>query len=490
MLLFAILACTSTDDAGASLSVTEGSLRNAEAAGGDAGDGTTGGADSGASDDEDSQDDTDVADADLVRQTPGSLHLPDLAGKNIVVLHIDTLRADHLAAYGYFRNTLPRLSARQWLAVDGEIASSSWTLPSTVSFFTGLDAATHDVRYLDQGKPNHRLDKTTFAERLTNEGYATGVITGNLMASSQTKITDGFSYEVANAKVPTSARINSVELADAALYYVDGLPADQPFMLHIQPMDLHSPLVPPSAYQGTYTDDIPFKTEGATMNGQEDEIKNMLLNAHELADRTRIVSALNGAYDESMLGLDEGLDRVISGLESRGMLADTVVILTADHGEELDDADDAILGHGGNLRESTIHIPMMILSPELAPGSATCRMRNYDVWPTLFSAMGLGVPEGLDGVDLAEGCPAVAASAVWDMTGRLMLVSADGGRSKLTADCPIGGVRRGINLGRGYEAHEAGDPDTISDADTVEANIAADILDIEAHNPQSECHIE
>ncbi len=458
MLLSTTLACVSMDGTGDSLGVEDGSDTNE----------TT----------------------DAVHQTTGSLRLPDIASRNIVVLHVDTMRADHLVVYGYARNTLPRLSARPWLAVDGAVAASSWTLPSTTSFFTGLDIRHHDVRYVDQGTPNKWLTDTTFASRMGDAGYATAVFTGNVNVSVQTRITVGFDTEFSYGKSPTRDRINSVDLADNALRFVDALAEDTPFMLHLQPTDLHSPLAPPAAYAGTFTDEVPFHAEGSSAEGQENEIRSLLLQATDPAARQHIVDALNGVYDESMLGLDQGLESLIAGLDKRGLLADTLVILTADHGEELDDAHDATLGHGGNLREATTRIPLLILTPDLAPGVVTCRMRNYDIWPTIFSAAGLDMPSGLDGVDLALGCPESASSSLWDMSGKLMVVATNGARSKLQAECPAGGTRRGTNLDGAYNPSEDGDARTIFDPDAMEAAIASHISAIEADNGGSWRHNE
>ncbi len=491
MLLFSVIACASSDALTGPFSMEDGA--HVEAGGGDdsADNGSTGGVDSGGGEDDadtDDDDDTGTPDDGLLHQTPGSLHLPNIEARNIVILHVDTMRADHLKQYGYARSTLPRLSARPWLAVDGEVAASSWTLPSTTSFFTGLDVRHHDVRYVDHAQPNKWLTATTFATRVNDAGYATGLFSGNMNVNKNTGITGGFDTEVLIPKEHRSNEINSRDLVDKALAWVDAIPDDQPFMMHVQPMDLHSPLAPPTAYAGTWAVDVPFQTEGSILTGQEGEIKALLQGSRDAAARARVLSAVNAVYDESMLGLDESLDMLLLGLELRGVLDDTVVVLTADHGEEFDDAGDLTLGHGGNLRESTIRLPLLILAPDLAPAKITCRMRNYDVWPTIFAAMGLGVPAGLDGVDLAEGCVDTASASLWDMSGKLMVVATTGSRSKLTSDCPSGGIRAGTDLNADYTPSEAEDPDGILDAPEMEAALTNDIANIEADNGGSWCH--
>lgn len=425
-----------------------------------------------------------------LEQTPGSLHLPSLVGKSIIILHVDTLRADHLAAYGYFRETTPRLSAREWLVVDGEIAASSWTVPSTASFFTGLDVRHHNVRYLTLAEPNQALSATTFATRLADAGYATGLFTGNLMVSEQTHLSPGFQTETQLQKMSTGAELNSANLTAATLGWIDGLQDGQLFMAHVQAMDPHAPYVPPAAYAGTWATDVQFQTEGASLTDQPKEIQALLAAAGTDEERAAVRAQVNGVYDETLLGLDEGTDQLLAGLEDRGLLDDVAVFLTADHGEDLDDAGDSAIGHGGNLREPTIHLPLMILDAGLAPGKTTCRMRNYDLWPTIFVAMGNDMPDGLDGVDLAAGCPTTATSSLWDDSGRLMLVATDGARSKLHAHCIPDSARNGTNFGADYRFDESAAVSTLLDADALEEALSNDIAAIEADLPGARCHVE
>jgi arylsulfatase A-like enzyme len=387
-----------------------------------------------------------------------ALTLPDLQGASILVLQVDTLRADRLSAYGNEHETFPRLMARDWTVVDGERAAGIWTMPSTASFFTGLDQHHHDVRWLDaQGIPNGELQGTTFAERLNGAGYATMNVTGNVMVTEQTGVSRGFQVDLTLTKHELG-EADSPYLADEAISWLGSLPADQPFMLHIQPTDAHTPLWPDPEDAGTFVEDPPFPITEVEEHEQLEAVR-------DLGDGDEVIEAFRGVYDETLLGVDRSFSRVLDALEDLGRLDHTLVVLTSDHGEGL--GDEGSYGHGDTLREEIVRLPLMFLHPALEAGRVSCPSRNYDIWPTLWAAMGEDIP---DGVDLAAGCPTWAPLSAWQFGGGLLGTAMANASGKVTNLCS-GDEVGGTPFGADFDTHERTAPTEFPSGAAIQAEL-------------------
>jgi arylsulfatase len=409
-----------------------------------------------------------------------ALTLPDLAGQSILILQVDTLRADHVSAYGHPIETLPSLMQRNWLVVEGERAAGVWTMPSTASFMTGLDQYHHDLRWMDEdGGVNHEMQGTPFPERLTLAGYATLLATGNPMASSKTGVSRGFGVEelVSKADILES---DSPYLADIAIGFVEALPADQPFLVHLQPADAHSPLLPDPQDAGSIIPEPSFPIVAVNEETQAEAIADAVA-ADDFARKSEVDAELSGVYDEALLGVDRSFERVLVALEEMGRLDDTFVVLTSDHGESL--GEDGYYGHGDSLREELVRLPLLFLHPGLDGGRVECSSRNLDVWPTLWAAMGEEPIDGLDGTDLAHGCPARAPVSAWNFGGGLMGVGMAGSDGKISDLCDGAGAA-GTALGAGADPDEAtpaakvpGGSALLDDLGVYQATLAASVAD-------------
>lgn len=336
----------------------------------------------------------------------------DLVG--VVVVQVDTLRADRLAAWGSPRSLTPALDARPWQRLHGVRTTASWTFPSTVSFLTSLEPARSGLG--DAALDVQVAIPPTWPALLRDAGWATGLFTGNPYLVG-TGVEGEFSVSVLRKKNETG-QDNLAALAVDALRWLDGLPEGQPFYLHLQPMDLHAPYDPdPAELAALRADPLPFSPE----EGGAYEIAPMeaaWAAATTDAERDAVAQGALDVYDAQLPGLDRALDDLLTALASRGLLDRVAVMVTSDHGESLNAGGDGRFEHGYEWREELVNVPVLVLLPG-GSGSRDedCVASNVDLWPTLAAAHGLPILPDTDGIDLAEGCRAMARGSLWEDVG-------------------------------------------------------------------------
>jgi arylsulfatase len=415
-----------------------------------------------------------------------------LSAHNLVIVHTDTLRADRLPMYGGPHDTLPRIGSRPWQVVDGVYAASSWTAPSSASLFTGLDLQDHGVRYYvptssGDGTANRVLTAPTFVEHLHGLGYATGLFAGNDFVSTASGFARGADIMYNHGKDRDVSNLS--QLISAATAWIDGLPHGQPFMMLFQPMDVHDAYWPRDEDLGTWCDPatLPLDLEDDALT-QETELYANWQSADE-AGRDSITRQMHDLYDEQILSLDRSVDALLTALEARGLLDDTLVVLTSDHGEKLNEEGDGQFNHGRTIREEETRIPLLLPNPGLPGGTQRCQSRNLDVFPTPLGAMGLPAMSDVEGVNLEAGCRALSLSSNYWLDGSLYFVSAENETQRLVWDCAT-------STEQTYDLEA--DPRAVADlgegglygADTViRAALTAFVLDILASVPGTSCPI-
>lgn len=389
---------------------------------------------------------------------PGALHLPSLAGLNVIVIQVDTLRADHLPMYGYPRDTTPQLENHPWQVVVGERPTGPWTLPSSASFLTGLEPQHHlQLIYNQDHTTNAPLTAVTFPARLRDAGWDTALFSGNGVVSSYTGLDAGFEAVRFAFKGDPSGGPGGggtmATLSASALAWLDQRVSVAPFMIHLQPMNMHQSLVIEEA------DLAAFRSERETVPKDQvggysyDAYANAYDHTSSDAAREALRLGLVDLYDAALLGLDREVARFLTELDGRGLLDRTVVVFTADHGETLDDTGRGAWGHGNSVREELTRVPWMVRVPGVSGSVTDCVSSNVDVWPTLWAAMGMPPLAGLDGVDLANGCRGEAASIHYEVEG-LVEASVGNLRGKLAVACLRGSVA-GTDVGSGADVTES-----------------------------------
>jgi arylsulfatase A-like enzyme len=416
--------------------------------------------------------DAPAADTGMV-ETLG-LALPALRG--VVFLNIDTLRADHLGAYGYVRATTPLLDARDWLVVDGLRATSSWTMPSTASLLTSLEPQRHGLTWASTPQDMPVLDGvTTWPQRLAEAGWETGMFTGNVWASDQDGLDAGFATTTLVERMQDE-RTNFGGLAEGTLTWLDGLDPEAPFFAFLQPTGTHGPYDPDEDDLAAFrTADIPVQE--SAQGGWETDAFNTTWYVASEAQRPAIEEAAVDLYDATILGLDGDVAGLLDALDERGRLAETLVVLTSDHGEALGEV--GRFGHPDGWREELSRVPWMMLHSSLSPGRKGCLSSVVDVFPSLASALGLQPEVGVDGLDLATGCRAVARGELWGLDGTLADLGAATEEAALKRSCDEPG-EGGTPIGFGADVTESTPAAELEGGDALQAALDALAADVAA----------
>lgn len=322
---------------------------------------------------------------------------------NVLFLVVDTLRHDHLTPYGYRRDTSPNLA--RLLAARGVVAESAysqapWTLPSVVSFLTsrypgeilGSDSATYGI---PPAVPS-------LAEEMEKLGYETGGFIANKVLHAGNGFERGFStFFNPPAEVPEGEVPDASALADRMGPWL-AAHRDAPFFLYAHFMDPHDPYVNPEIVNGRspYFPDYQGEISGYHIHG-------LHTGKIPLADPENDVAQVNALYDSEIHYADRFLGELIESLPP-AVLRNTLIVLTADHGEEI--YDHGGWKHGFTLYEELIHVPLLLRWDGRLPAGTRLPgvVRLLDLAPTLLRAAGGTPPASWEGVDLL---PALAKKA-------------------------------------------------------------------------------
>jgi arylsulfatase len=308
---------------------------------------------------------------------------------NLVLITIDTLRADHLTPYGYERNTSPFLQklAHESFLFEDAISQCGTTPQSFSSIMTGLYPYTDGI--LVQNGPFFFLkaENTTLAQALSDGGYRTHAITSSIQTSPVTGVDSGFetfdAIRVAPGRKEKSRRRRAEEVTALATGWLRGSSKEErPFFLWVHYLDPHGPYRPPATYSSLFSEDEPAE-EGETRVLHRSDVpgaRTVTLTDGELARQILL-------YDREVRYTDESIGTLFrEGLQD--LLANTVVILTADHGEALGNHD--VLTHSG-LYQTIIHVPLFIRLPGRHPpsGRIASPVMLVDLLPTSLDLLGL-----------------------------------------------------------------------------------------------------
>ena len=318
-----------------------------------------------------------------VRSEEGALPSP----QHLVLISIDTLRADHVGAYGSTVRT-PHIDA---LAADGVRFSRAWpaattTLASHTSMLTGQLPHSHGV-------PLNGVivdpQNTTLAEVLQAQGFATiGVVGGTPMRAS-TGLGQGFDDYIGPQR--PGSRGNQTMLAA-----IDARPQERLF-LFMHYWDAHWPYIAPEPWSRMYrTDDLPLR-------GTLDEIRALrrALSAGE-PEAEASSAAMKGAYAGVVSYTDAHVGDFIAALKARDLYDDALIILTSDHGESTDEHWDHWT-HGKSTYESAVHVPLIIKLPDSTSAGRVIDtpVSLIDLFPTALALLDVPVAASVDGVSLA-----------------------------------------------------------------------------------------
>lgn len=335
---------------------------------------------------------------------------------NVLLIILDTVRSLDMSLYGYSRPTTPALERRaaQGTLFRHALAPAPWTLPSHASMFTGR--AAHELSAdwyvaLDDST-------TTLAEVLRDHGWRTGGFVANLpYTNREVGLDRGFTryedYPVSPAQILVSASLARAvtgndqlrdwlgwytplvskpapEIAAAFLHWVDD-GGHRPFFAFLNYYDAHKPVVPPEPFASR------FLPPGTRL---EPEIKRRSSDAIPW-DPTVIAGAI-ATYDGAIAYLDNEIEKLFAQLEQRGLLENTIVIVTSDHGEEF--AEHGLIDHGNSLYRPALEVPLLLWWKPRVPAGRVIEapVSTTDLGSTVIDLLGLSPEVRFPGRSLAR----------------------------------------------------------------------------------------
>jgi len=372
--------------------------------------------------------------------------VPPPAARNVLLIVLDTVRADRLSLHGYDRDTTPHLKR---LAGESTVfaqarAGASWTLPSHATMFTGRWPGELDVErrgWLDDVAP-------TLAERLRDAGVDTaGFVANPFFCGRESGLGRGFQvyadYPITPGEVfrssalgwllarsglrlaaaltarDTAGSMRDVDLdfsrKDAAtvgrefLGWLDRR-GGRPFFAFLNLFDAHDPYIPPAGFPSRFADGSPPDTPHLLRDWQRvDKAKLTPRDARHARD----------AYDDCLVALDAQLGALVEALRSRGVLDRTVLIVTADHGEQF--GEHGSFGHGLSLFDEEARVPLLIRAPGLAPAGRVVAedvgLRDLAATALHLSAAAAPPLPGRSLARLWDDAPAAASTAFSELRG-------------------------------------------------------------------------
>jgi len=315
---------------------------------------------------------------------------PDLP--NVVLIVLDTTRADRLSAYGYSRSTTPTLEriAAEGLRFANASAAAPWTLPSHASMFTGQYPAVHNAtwehQFLDTRLP-------TLAEHLADLGLRTASFSRQPWLTDETGLMRGFEhaydlhwrsstalvdvYRLALDKVNKRRGTNDKGAAIVSRTFTRWIErnGDRPFFAFLNFTEPHDGYDPPHPFREQYLGE-----NRETQWGQSKQADIQRFNAGELRYSSEDLAIFNDLYDGAVAYQDFRLGEVIDHLRVRELLDKTLLIITADHGENL--GDHGMLSHYFCLYNTLLHAPLVIRMPGVVPSGVVVEepVENRLVW--------------------------------------------------------------------------------------------------------------
>jgi arylsulfatase A-like enzyme len=321
--------------------------------------------------------------------------------KNVLVIVVDTLRSDHLSAYGYSRITSPNIDqlARQGVLFENAFAAAPWTFPSHASMLTGRYPHEHGAETGLQP-----LDKrfTTISEVFEANGRRTGGFSANrAFFTRRLGLGRGFiHFEDVFNSVPDAAgrtfygrfilthvlrrfgfedelgRKRAGEVTEAALKWIDS-DRDKPFFAFLNYFDVHDPYDPPEPFRSKFE-----------KPGYRGGIINEFVGRYSPHLTPAQLQGEIDAYDGAISYVDDSIGTLLAGIKTRGMLSDTLVVITSDHGESL--GEHGLFLHRNALYRATLQVPLLFYWPGHIPAGIRVSqpVSNTELAATLADFLG------------------------------------------------------------------------------------------------------
>ena len=319
------------------------------------------------------------------------------AGPNVLVLVIDTVRADRCSFNGYGRATTPRLEelARDAVVYRNAYAPAGWTAPVHASLFTGLRPEHHGLVW---GNRIYLRDGVeTLAERLSASGWSTGAFSGNMLVSPDYGMAQGFGWFQMMLEPPYP---RTDETHERALDFMKlARRGRRPFLVFVNDFQPHTPYAPPESFaQRFVSPDAP--PADVARERRLDTARSVRYLFDPSAIPPEAMAIRSDLYDAEIASLDDAIGRFLDDAKAAGLLDNTIVVILSDHGEHFGER--GHVEHFASLYRPILHVPLIIRAPGRLDGGRTVDdvVRIEDVFPTILDLCGLETPDGIDGETL------------------------------------------------------------------------------------------
>jgi len=324
------------------------------------------------------------------------IYQPALNSPKVILISLDTLRADHLSCYGYTRETSPNIDSiiEDSIMFENVYAQSPWTLPSHTSMLFSLNSARHNIYYNDQ-----KIDSSlpSLAYFLQNYGFITYAFTGGGYVSNLFGFAKGFHYYSEPGRgghEPLSANEAEKLFHYSSEWIKEN--KDKPFFLFLHTFQIHGPYECPSPWNSLFLDKDAKWKNIALLEYLEANGNNHVFTPEE---RNNIIAL----YDGEIRYTDEILIKpLISLLKKLNIYDDTLLVITSDHGEEFYEHNGWL--HGRTLYEEQIKVPLIIKFPQsIYRGKIKEKCRLIDIMPTILDVLSVKYKKSvLDGKSLID----------------------------------------------------------------------------------------
>jgi len=383
---------------------------------------------------------------------------------NILLIVIDTLRADHLSSYGYGRPTSPKIDriAREGVLFENALATSSYTLPSHASLLTGLYPYQHGVEWHNSRALVYGR-YPTLSEALRSRGYRTAAFSANVFWFTRNRFGRGFIrfedyfHSISDMFLRTlygraiekfilprlgfEDSLSRKQAADINRSLVRWIERDRekPFFAFLNYMDTHDPYLPPQPYRSKFSR---LKNPGGILNWRVGR-----------SDPQMKPEQLQGeidAYDGAIAYVDDHIGQLLNELEKRGLAENTLLIITSDHGEAFGEHN-AFL-HSNSLYREEIHVPLIFRWPRQVPaGVRVARPVTNALLPATVMNLIRGDPTLFPGPPLTGLWRAPNSAAEWPHS-----LSEISGEPWVTKKAPVhhGSIKSLVNPRWHYIEHQ------------------------------------
>jgi arylsulfatase A-like enzyme len=325
--------------------------------------------------------------------------------RSVILITIDTLRADHLSIGGNAVMTSPSLDAfaRRGTRFDWALSTCSYTVPSHASMLVGMYPSFHSAGLMNS---QQRLapEENTLAEILREAGWRTAAIVSNAVLHPAVGLNQGF--ESYDARLPDRELVRNMSerraahAVDRALEKLDEF-GDQPFFMWLHLQDPHGPYTPPSTSpELEFSKDHPIARQGSMLPIGSDNSGYRAIPVYQAYGSERGFDEYRKRYDREIHSLDSELKRLLAYFDEHALLKRTLVIVTADHGEAMGE-DDFYFAHGHSVGLEQVHVPLFFTGDDVrADQSISTPVSNMSVFATILEYLGQPVAEQIQSQSL------------------------------------------------------------------------------------------